>query len=85
MKITYKTTLRCLEREAWHLKDRKHASIKTWEAYNSFREGIVKQILDEVEVPLNEDLKKFIHSVVFYGVDSSMDNWTLADYFNNQE
>ena len=85
MKITYKTTLRRLEREAWRLKDEKHISIKTWEAYNSFREGIVRQIIDEVEVPLNEDLKNFIHSVVFYGVDSHMDNWTLADYFNNQE
>ncbi len=86
MRITYSTKLRHIEKEAWRLKDSiSHAPFRSWETYDAYREGIVEILLEEVEVPLTEEIKNLIHSIVFNGVDCSIDNWTMADYFNNQE
>lgn len=85
MKINYFTKLKHIERESWRLFDADHTPITTWEAYNAFREGIVNTLLEEVEVPLTQEIKELMHSIVFYGVMNSIDNWTIADFRNNQE
>ena len=85
MKITYFTTLARLERRAWALKDEPHAPINTWEKYDAYRNSIVKKLLEEIEFPLTEEIIQLVHSIVYHGVDSSMNNWSIADYFNNQE
>ena len=85
MKITYFTTLARLERRAWTLKEEPHAPINTWEKYNAYRNSIVKKLLEEIEFPLTDEVIQLVHSIVYHGVDSSMNNWSIADYFNNQE